>query len=54
MRRSKKEKEKFSIIRCPKCNSSKFKQVFRNVLSFEFTCICGYVFDESHNNVSLI
>lgn len=55
MLRSKKEKEKFSIIKCPECNSSKFKQVFRNVLSFEFTCAeCGHTFDESHCNVSMI
>ena len=54
MKRSEKEKEKFSVIKCPICNSSKFEQVFRNVLSFEFTCICGYVFSESHNNVSLL
>ena len=52
MRRSEEEKKKFSVIKCPECNSSKFKQVFRNVLSFEFICICGHVFDESHNNVS--
>ena len=54
MLRSEKEKEKYSVILCPICNSSKFKQVFRNVLSFEFTCVCGYTFDESHSNVSLI
>ena len=52
MLRNEKEKEKFSVIKCPKCNSSKFKQVFRNVLSFEFTCECGHTFKEFHNNAS--
>ena len=54
MLRSEKEKEKFSAIKCPICNSNKFELVIRNVVSFEFICVCGYVFDESHCNVSLI
>ena len=55
MLRSEKEKEKFNIIKCPKCNSIVFKQVFRNVLSFGFTCAeCEHTFKESHDNVSLI
>ena len=54
MKRSEKEKEKFSVIKCPICNSSKFELVIRNVVSFEFICECGYTFDESHSNVSLI
>ena len=53
MLRSEKEKEKFNIIKCPKCNSIVFKQVFRNVLSFGFTCECGHTFKESHNNVTI-
>ena len=54
MLRSEKEKEKFNIIKCPKCNSIVFKQVFRNVLSFGFTCAeCGHTFKKSHNNVTI-